>query len=258
MTKNCAIIYQPHDLLWFSTPAALGPATSTPVPEWARGGGITTWPVVVRRDLRDPYGRLPVGLRGPQRHHRLAAWLRPEAITRHVRPEDLATQHPWINSLPPHPQARPTADTRQHTRLDTLPALRALNYLAPRLDNFGFPWGPTGSVGYTLATSHIACNADSDLDLIIRLSAPLSADDTRHLALWLDQAPGRVDIQVDTGDGAFAFNEWCRNPRNMLLKTSHGPVNIALYRGETPWRRHKVPEDTMSGPSCVCTDHTHT
>ena len=257
MTKNCAIIYQPHDLLWFSTPTALGPATATPVPEWATGGDITTRPVVVRRDLRDPYGRLPVGLRGPQRHQRLAAWLSPDTITRHVRPEDLATQRPWINSQPPHILARHTADTRQPARLDTLPALRALDYLAPRLDSFGFPWGPTGSVGYTLATSHMACNAKSDLDLIIHVNTPLSAGDARHLGHWLDQAPGRVDVQVDTGDGAFAFNEWRHNPRNMLLKTSHGPVNIALHRGETPWRRHKMPEDTMSGPSRARTDHTH-
>ena len=237
MTKNGTLIYRPHDLIGFSTPTALGLATSTPVPEWAKEGGITTRPVVVRRDLRDPHGRLPVGIRGALRHQRLAAWLSPEAITRHVRPEDLATQRPWIN----HTLVIHGADNRQHTRLDTLPALRALDYLAPRLDHFGFPWGPTGSVGYTLATGYMACTADSDLDLIIRLCAPLSAEDTRHLARLLDQAPGRVDVQIDTEAGGFAFNEWCHSPRNMLLKTSHGPITIALHRGETPWRHPTRP-----------------
>lgn len=250
-------MYRPNDLLWFATPEALAVTPPESIPDWLAGVCGPAWPVVVRRSRPDPDGRLPVGLRGAQRHQRLAAWLNPDAITRHVRPEDLAAQHPGSSTQPPHFLTRHTADTRQQARLNTLPALQALDYLAPRLDSFGAQWGPTGSVGYTLATGHMACNAESDLDLIIRLHTPLSTSDARHLGQWIDQAPGRVDMQVDTGDGAFAFNEWRHHPRSMLLKTSHGPVNIALHRGETPWRRHTMPEDTLSGPSRARTDHTH-
>ena len=45
-----------------------------------------------------------------------------------------------------------------------------------------------------------------------------------RVACWLD-------IQIDTGTGGFALNEWLAGRRQVLLKTAGGPLLV-----EDPWR----------------------
>jgi phosphoribosyl-dephospho-CoA transferase MdcG len=40
--------------------------------------------------------------------------------------------------------------------------------LPPTLERAGIPWGPTGSVGFSIATNGIVCNEASDLDILIQ------------------------------------------------------------------------------------------
>ncbi len=202
--QHCRTDIRPHDLLWLAEPAAL--IASGPLPEWATADLIANTPVVVRRQkLHDP-DLLPAGLRGQERHQRLAAFAHRSAITRHVSPEalsqlDIATVLPFNDNA----------------------ALTALLALQPALEAIGLPWGPTGSVGFALATGLPVLRAHSDLDLVIRATSPLDAEQTSRLASLSHDTACRIDLQIDTGTGGFSFAEWIASRGRVLLKTDIGP-----------------------------------
>jgi len=198
---------QPHDLVWIKAqPAGL--------PDWAR----PDWPVVVRRAEPPQPGLIPVGFRGPQRHQRHAGWIDPAQALRVSTPEGLAA-----------------VARRTQPRAGWLPCLNALLRVTPLLDVLPRPWGPTGSVGFALATGLSILHAASDLDLRLQADTPLSADECAQLQAIKAQAGCRLDIQIDTGHGGFAFDEWAAGRPRVLLKTARGPWLV-----QDPWR---VPPD---------------
>ncbi len=201
---------RPHDLLWVSgTPVAVDGA---PLPDWARAACRQGAPVVVRRAPRGTGGAVPVGLRGGARYERCAATVAARAVVRVATPESLAAMAAVIAHDAP------------------FAALRALRALAPALDGFGWPWGPTGGAGFALASGRPVLHADSDLDLVVRMPHAPPAAQCERLARLLDAAACRIDLQIDTGHGGFALRDWLASPRRTLLKTDHGPRLVA-----DPW-----------------------
>jgi len=206
----------PHDLLWAPNREALAPAE--PMPQWATAEWIALAPVVVRREHIDATGLVPVGLRGKLRSQRLRAYLDTTAgIQRHIKPEELVRRQAWLEQ-PQQPQPQ---------------AISALMRITPYLDRTGLAWGPTGSVGFTLASGISTLRAGSDLDIVIRCSRPFTQDqvDTLHCALACSKC--KADLQVDTGHGGFSFLEWVRKAGVVLLKTNFGPIIT-----NTPWEVH--------------------
>ena len=195
---------RPHDLLWLADPAALCP--DTPLPDWAGADWLARAPLVVRRAPASADGGLPVGLRGLERAQRHASHVPHHAVSRVVTPEALAQRAPWHDS-----------------RLAPCPAIAALLTLAPRLDAIGLPWGPSGGVGFALASGLPVLRPDSDLDLLLRAAAPLTPPQRAALRALQRDVPCRLDIQIDTGHGGFALNEWLVEAPRLLLKTDHGP-----------------------------------
>jgi phosphoribosyl-dephospho-CoA transferase len=126
-----------------------------------------------------------------------------------VAPEDLAR-------LPPLPGR-------------TIAALSTLETVHSLLDGSGLPWGPTGSVGFELATGVPTATPDSDLDLLIRV--PRGAPDvlTRLMALHqkLSLARVRVDCQIETSAGAVALAELIGEQADVMLRTVDGPRLVA-------------------------------
>jgi phosphoribosyl-dephospho-CoA transferase len=221
-----ATVPRPHDLLWPAHPVALrarpGSEDDDPHREllaaapWADASWLSLAPVVLRRDT-GPAGWLPVGLRGRHRNERCAAWLPADAVARHITPEQVAEARGWF--------APPSA-------LD-VPAVAMLAWIAPDLDAAGIRWGIAGGVGFALASGLPVLRADSDLDLIIR------ADDADAFERMADvlravrehATTARVDMQIDTPAGGFAFAESLRTRGQVLLKTARGPVMT-----QDPWR----------------------
>ena len=105
-----------------------------------------------------------------------------------------------------------------------------LRALAPKLDALGWSWGPTGGAGFALASGLPVLHADSDLDLVLRMPNAPSAAQRDQLAHVLAETECRVDLQIDTGRGGFAWRDWLASPRQTLLKTDHGPHLVA-----DPW-----------------------
>jgi phosphoribosyl-dephospho-CoA transferase len=209
MNAPSRILLRPHDLLWVRAPrAVISPA---PWPAWVDA----SWPLVVRRAEGQGAGLVPVGLRGPLRHQRHAAWLDEAQVSHVLAPEALARSAAW-ESIPGGGFA----------------ALEALHVLAPYLDEIGLPWGPSGSAGFALATGLAVLRADSDLDLLVRAGAAPAARQVEQLKALQGRTRCRLDIQVDTGHGGFALDEWLAGRRQLLLKTARGPLLV-----EHPWQR---------------------
>lgn len=211
--SSSALPCRPHDLLWLTSRKAL--ISDAALPDWAVSGRLAHAPVVVRRESPADPALIPVGLRGETRSQRLSAYVHRDAVLRVVRPETLVTNAAWQNRL----------------TLQRFTAVAALEELAPRLDSTALCWGPTGSTGFTLATGLTVLHTDSDLDLVVRAPAPLTPAQASILRALLASSPCRVDMQIDTGRGAFSFAEWASGQGRVLLKTDTGP----LLTGE-PWK----------------------
>ena len=204
--------YQPHDLLWIRGLHAL--ACAEALPEWVGAARLAKAPVVVRREqLADPM-LVPVGVRGETREQRLRCHVHHDAVLRSMRPEQLLSGAVWQNRV----------------ALPRFAVVAALEALMPSLDATGLCWGPTGSMGFSLATGIPVIHADSDLDLVVRAPVRLTAVQAELLHAAIEQAPCRVDMQIDTGHGGFSFAEWTRG-KGVLLKTGAGPMLT-----DDPWR----------------------
>lgn len=204
---------RPHDLLWGLRPEHL----PQEAPAWARaalGGHV---PVVVRRAPAES-GWVAVGIRGTAREQRHATWMRVSEISRLVSPQAVARAGRWRNHAQPQ-----------------WPALRAMSQLAPRFDALGLAWGVTGSLGFELASGISAAHPDSDLDLSLRTPHQLPRDWARALCAVLDEAPGRIDLQLETPYGAVALREWASEAPRVLLKTQNGPLLVS-----DPWHLQQV------------------
>lgn len=209
---------RPHDLLFLRLPDRFDTGGDHAWPAWLDAAWLTQAPLVVRREAA-PGSLLPVGARGLTRSQRCKGYVQRDAVARCVTPETLARRH--------------LRAVRAGECQSDLAPLRALAALAPRLKELGLVWGPTGGAGFYLASGLPVLRADSDLDLLVRAPGPLPAWIIERLLRLQERQPCRVDIQVDTGLGGFALNEYARGGR-VLLKTAHGPVLSA-----DPWR---VPE----------------
>ncbi|WP_296229798.1 malonate decarboxylase holo-ACP synthase [Pseudomonas sp. UBA4617] len=193
---------RPHDLLW-GMPASGLPGDAPP---WARDVLLDGQPVVVRRAIGNA-GWVAVGLRGQGRARRLAAMMRLADIQRRQGPEALRWQ----------------AQSRW-------PALQALVSVTPLLDASGLAWGPTGAVGYQIASGSQVVHAASDLDLLLYTPQPLPRAQARELLDALDCAPCRIDVQLETPAGGIALREWAGLGRRVLLRAAQGPRLVS-----DPW-----------------------
>jgi phosphoribosyl-dephospho-CoA transferase len=129
----------------------------------------------------------------------------PDLVRETVTPEDLAL-------------VEPTAG-RDVPAMRTLAAARAI------LHERDARWGPTGSVGFELATGMPTATPDSDLDVVVRAPA-LTSTELRWLIVLHRHLVGleaRVDCQVDTRAGAIALAELVSDTDDVLVKTSAGP-----------------------------------
>lgn len=182
------------------------------MPGWVSGALATGAPAVVRRAPLAQADLVPVGLRGTSRDQRIAAHVPRRSVRRIVSPESLLERIAEIEPTTP------------------LPCLKALRDLAPALNALGLPWGPTGGVGFALASGLPALHPQSDLDVLIRVPFPPSDTQCHALAWVARDRTCRLDIQIDTGRGGFSLREWLRSPPRTLVKTDRGPTLVA-----DPW-----------------------
>lgn len=208
MTKTC---FLPHDLLWLScVDEVIGDGV---MPDWAKDVLSRTPVAVVRRALCAIEGRLSIGLRGPTRSQRYAATVPTSCVCKRVAPEDLVVAGHWPGLK----------------RRSEIAAIWSLEYLIEHcrfLDPTGRPltWGPTGSVGFELATGMLTARPDSDLDLILRAPFPLTRVAAAEMLKVLAGLPVKVDVQMETPLGCVILYEYAHSKApSLVLRTSRGP-----------------------------------
>ena len=205
-------IYAPqvHDLLQIDAQALT--ADNVLQPAWVRETLISCPWVVVRRG-QAPVGQVAVGVRGATRSERWAGFCSEGLIKKVVRPEELLVT------------------SRSSTRIHRTPPLRALQEVIERWQGLSLPWGPTGSVGFELASGRQVTTETSDLDLAIRAPHQLNAEKARPLWNWVTDLQAKVDVRIETPICGFSLEEYVRaSSARLLLRFPDG-----LRLGNDPW-----------------------
>ncbi|MFC4587594.1 malonate decarboxylase holo-ACP synthase [Sphaerisporangium corydalis] len=179
-----------------------------PLPEWVRTS-LDACPWVVVRRAPHPPGLIPAGVRGPERRHRHAVLVPAGAVIRSVPPEKVAARRPRLPRL-----------------AATLAAIAVR--LADEPD--AAVWGPTGSLGFELATGEPVTHLGSDVDLLIRTPRRLEPAWAARLVAAFAALPGTVDCQLETPCGGVSLTEWARSDGPVLARTDHGPHLV-----DDPW-----------------------
>jgi phosphoribosyl-dephospho-CoA transferase len=185
-------------------------------PAWVRDA-LARAPFVVVRRAQAAAGFVAVGVRGVARNERYGTWARSADIEDVVKPEALLS-------------ALHLAEDRR-----AFPALLALDALRLDASCLGsLTWGPTGSVGFELATRAPTVTATSDLDLLIRMPNHLSRDEAKQIQTTLDthaaRAGVRIDAQLETPAGGVALTEYASGKARVMARHASGPQLVA-----DPW-----------------------
>jgi phosphoribosyl-dephospho-CoA transferase len=205
---------RPHYLLKIDTAAISfgNSAFDVSVPASVRRELEETNVVVVRRGVITE-NWVPIGIRGPQRFQRWAAWYPRSAIQEIVKPMDLLTQVDTVNDRA------------------ASPVRRALGSLMKAWQWLTHAWGPAGSLGFEVATGKQTTTMQSDLDVVIYADEPLSRRDAQRLLASADDLEVRLDIRIETPTCGFSLTEYATSPtKTILLRTVAGPI-----LGSDPW-----------------------
>jgi phosphoribosyl-dephospho-CoA transferase len=201
---------QVHDLLEIESGCLA--SGSIAQPPWVRKMLIDCPWVVVRRALA-PGGHIAVGVRGADRSGRWAGYCAERHVKRIARPATLL------------------ALGRTAGHIYRTPAFVALREVIKKWRGVPFLWGPTGSVGFELATGRPVTTEASDLDLAIRAPSPIGVEQARWL--W-DRVLGlqtKVDVRVETPLCGLSLEEYaCASPAQILLRFPDAP-----RLGDHPW-----------------------
>jgi phosphoribosyl-dephospho-CoA transferase len=119
--------------------------------------------------------------------------------------------------------------------------LKVLQEVIERWRDLTLPWGPTGSVGFELASARQVTTEASDLDIAIRAPQRIAAE--QALSLW-DRVTGlqtKVDVRVETPECGFSLKEYvCTSSGRILLRYPDGP-----RFGDDPWSEPSKSEVTI-------------
>jgi phosphoribosyl-dephospho-CoA transferase len=211
---------QVHDLLQID-PDLLNAACGAP--SWV-SHALSVYPWLVVRRRKAPADEVAVGVRGNNRNERWGGFIQKTSIKKIVRPAELLV------------------GMQDPTRILRTPALRTLHNVIERWRELDLPWGPTGSVGFELASGCQVTTETSDLDIAIR--APKRIPIERALLLW-ERANGlriKVDIRVETPECGFSLQEFaCSSSARILLRYPDG-----VRLGDDPWRASRKPVETAA------------
>lgn len=201
----------PHDLVRFRNIDNI--IFDSPKPQWVIES-LMRAPFVVVRRAPILGSVVPVGIRGGVRNQRLAAAIELENIIQRVTPEELALSKSW----------------RINKHLQEIGISSALEYVDSILTQERINWGPTGSVGFELASEIITATENSDLDITIRASEFMSIDTSKELMIQLLQASVKVDVQLETLKGCVILAEYARGESSIMIRTANGPRLV-----KNPW-----------------------
>lgn len=194
---------RPHDILGIINKSDL--ISYSPIPEWV-AESLARAPFVVVRRVRAEDGFVAVGIRGQRRNERFAAFLPKNKVKEIITPEQLVEGKNWKS---------------RNEKIFSI-----LNDVMKLMDQLSLSWGPTGSVGFELATGKSVITEKSDIDIIIRSEHGIKKDDARELLAELRNIPYTIDVQIEIEEGAYSFAEYAtaQKGEKILCRTLDGPM----------------------------------
>ena len=205
-----------HDLLQINPPCLIPGGLCEP--SWVQETLIACPWVVVRR-AQVPSGQIAVGVRGNGRNERWGGFCEASSIRKVVSPEELQFFGHAPNFIP------------------RTPALRAFLEMCKRWADLKLPWGPTGSVGFELATGRPVTSETSDLDLLIRAPRRIALEEARVLFHGTSGLETKVDVRVQTPMCEFSLQEYVAASPQILLRYFDG-----VRLGDDPWFSVEEPQ----------------
>lgn len=193
-----------HDLLQLDSDSLL--STYTGAPSWMRQT-LTAYPWAVVRRAEAPAAQIAVGVRGTLRSERWGCFILRDMIRQLLNPCQLL------------------AFAQSSALSSRTPAFTTLQQLIERWRGLTLPWGPTGSVGFELATGWPVTTTSSDLDVAIRANVRISLEQARSLYECATGLETKVDIRVETPVCGFSLEEFAGcSPAAILLRVPRGIV----------------------------------
>lgn len=171
-------------------------------------------PLVVVRRAPLINDMVPIGIRGTNRSERCAAAVLCSSIVETIMPEQLVAGKLW----------------RTNKHISETHIFKTLEAVDSILGSYDMTWGPTGSVGFELASGVETVTPNSDLDIIIRVPSILSVKTAEDITKELLTVPAKVDIQLETPKGSVALAEYARGNSPVLVRTVNGPRLV-----KNPW-----------------------
>lgn len=199
-----------HDLLQLDSDSLH--STYIGAPSWVRQT-LTACPWVVVRRAEALAAQIAVGVRGTLRSERWGCFILKDMIRQLLKPCQLLA---FAQSSALSPRT---------------PPFTTLQQLIERWRGLTLPWGPTGSVGFELATGWPVTTSSSDLDVAIRANVRISLEQARSLYECATGLETKVDIRVETPVCGFSLEEFAgRGPAAILLRVPRG-----IVLAKDPW-----------------------
>jgi phosphoribosyl-dephospho-CoA transferase len=199
-----------HDLLQINPPCLIPGGLCEP--SWVQETLLACPWVVVRR-AQVSRGQIAAGVRGNARNERWGGFCEASSIRKIVPPEELLRFGHASNFIP------------------RTPALRAFLEMCERWADLKSPWGPTGSVGFELATGRPVTTEASDLDLLIRAPQRIAVEEARVLFNCTRGLETKVDVRVQTPMCEFSLHEYVAAASPQILLRHFDEVRL----GDDPW-----------------------
>ncbi|WP_408010102.1 malonate decarboxylase holo-ACP synthase [Pseudalkalibacillus sp. A8] len=202
---------QPHDLLKIKEGNHL--IEKENLPGWLSPYVSDVRYVVVRRaPIIDR--EIPIGIRGKTRTERFGTFIPIGDVIERITPEQLAKGQIW----------------KTYPFYERYDVFQALDLVESVLQQYQLSWGPTGSVGFELASGQPTITETSDLDIIIRTN-DIPIDAAREIVSAFEEANVRIDPLVEMQDGAISLIEYSKGQPPILIRTTDGPKLINTIPG---------------------------
>jgi phosphoribosyl-dephospho-CoA transferase len=207
---------QVHDLLRIDPDCLTAGCVAQP--SWVRESLIICPWAVVRR-AQAPVGQIAIGVRGATRSERWGGFCAKSLISKIVSPVEVL------------------ALARSSTHTLRTPAFRAFQQVIESWRDLTLLWGPSGSVGFELATGRPVTTETSDLDLIVRAPQRIALEEARVLFNCTRGLETKVDVRVQTPMCEFSLQEYVAASPQILLRYFDG-----VRLGDDPWFSVEEPQ----------------
>ncbi|MFC7686440.1 malonate decarboxylase holo-ACP synthase [Ureibacillus sp. GCM10028918] len=189
-----------HDIVRFATIHHI--ETSMNLPDWVNDAPAAKNFGVVRR-LPITNKIVPIGLRGDSREKRFGAFIHENNITQVISPISLVNRMDMFNG-----------------RIYTPALIR----IKDEFEKYKLAWGPTGSVGFEIATSILVTTPTSDIDICLYL-VQIDTELLEKVGNFIEGLDRRIDVQVEIPTlGAFLLNDFIKYAKTgFIVRTKFGP-----------------------------------